>query len=100
MRYSPGCEGVSPLLFKTVNVDSPPGRSRHCSATSQGILTGGENKDVCQPTPGMQLQNSQSQGTAVLVVVSSVLGAALSSGAGMRLSGGPVRRVCAHPQIE
>src|SRR5438876_9622811 len=99
MRYSPGREGVSTLLFKTGNADSP-GRSRHCSATSQGILTGGENKDVCQPTPGMQLYNSQSQGTAVLVVVSSALGAALSSGAGMRLSGGPVRRVCAHPQIE
>src|SRR6267154_256375 len=99
MRYSPGCEGVSPLLFKTGNVDSP-GCLRHCAATLRGILTGGENKDVCQPTPGMQLQNSQSQGTAVLVVVSSVLGAALASGAGMRLGGGPVRRVCAHPQIE
>src|SRR5882762_9278628 len=100
MRYSPGCEGVSPLLFKTVNVDFPRGARDIAQPTSRGILTGGENKDVRQPTPGMQLQNSQSQGTAVLVVVSSVLDAALSSGAGMRLSGGPVRRVCAHSQIE
>src|ERR1700687_2138498 len=99
MRYSPGCQGVSPLLFTTCNVDFP-GCLRHCSAASRGILMGGEDNDVYQPTPGMQPQSSQSQGTAAPVVVSSVLDATLASGAGMCLGGGPVRRVCAHRQIE
>src|SRR5260370_29838251 len=97
MRYSPGCEGFSPLLFTTGNVDFP-GCWRLCSAACKGILTGGENNDVSQPTPGMQPQNSRSQGTAELFVVRSVFCAALSIRPRRCFGGAPAPRIIAHTQ--